>query len=246
MNRILFSGMKKCKNGCKYCFSNWSEYKKQTPLFESEMLENIDVIYPTCDSEILDEVEYLKVIKKIFEINPNIIISISTKSLVSEKFVEKINIINSDNDRKGFVKLSVSFTNKYNIKSLEPKAANYDERLKNLAVFKSYKIPLSVNIKPILPFVENSEYYEIINDTMQYTDLYLLGSLYVSKNTNFFKNYISEVYNTEKKVVKWLYYEPLWEVVQSKEKIGIIRHHIQYIGKKALDSDLEVIACLKG
>ncbi|GAI01245.1 unnamed protein product, partial [marine sediment metagenome] len=109
-------------------------------------------------------------IEKSILIKDYTIISFSTKAKMNNNVIEKINLINQNltNKNKGFIKVSVSITNKSMIDELEPFASSFEERIETLKLLNKYKIPNSVILKPILPFIDVEEYQEIINKASKY------------------------------------------------------------------------------
>ena len=221
MNRKLLSSKLKCPNGCKYCFADFQDYYNKTQIGTDE---KVDIIYPSCDSELfLSEVEG-------FLLNQNNIkiISLSTKKIISQDNLTRIKELNETilNNRKGFIKLSVSFTCKNDTNFIEPKCASYEQRLELLARISSFDIPTSVIFKPILPFIKAEEYYEIIKETKLYTDLYLVGGLYFERDSKFNKDYNLSQYLVENREVNWLEHKPVWPYIPSYELIDKVKSKI--------------------
>jgi len=236
MNRKLLSSKIKCPNGCKYCFANFREYFNKTQI---GIEEEIDIIYPSCDSELfLSEIEGFLVNQKHIKI-----ISLSTKNIISQENLCRIKELNETilKNRNGFIKLSVSFTCKNMVSIIEPRCATYNQRIELLSKISSIDIPTSVIFKPILPFIPVEEYYEIITDTMMYSNLYLIGGLYFEKNSKFNEEHTLSQYLTENREINWLEHKPIWAYIPSTDIIDKIKSRINEFNLQAFDSDISLI-----
>jgi DNA repair photolyase len=236
----------KCKSNCLYCFAHW-------PIDDTnfDKLRDFDedvIIYPFCNDDIIDSdstdniIQYLE--KCLIIQSKKAIVSISTKSNVPEVFLEKIEQINKEHDDHGFIKLSVSFSCKKESNVIEPNAASYKNRLELLRKIADHNIPTSAILKPILPFIELTEYYEIVRDVSAYTNTITIGSLYVNDDTSFYNDYIKGRYTTTKKQVKWLKNLPLWKVIESSAKVSKLQDYINKNNMKCFESDAEYINSL--
>lgn len=238
MKRVFLSFNEyKCTNQCRYCFDNWDIEKNNFDILE-DYHEDV-VIYPYCNNDIIDSSETLTYLKECISIQSGdrVIISISTKNDLSSNFLEQIKGINN----KGFVKISVSLTNKNMIDKIENKAASYSTRLDLLKKLKALGIPTSVILKPILPFISLEEYYEIIEDVKDFVENFVLGDLYVKENDDFYKSYIHDKYNINKRNVSWLKNEPSWLIVESLEKRTKIQEYLKEKGIEFYLSDIDHI-----
>ena len=142
---------------------------------------------------------------------------------------------------RGFVKLSVSFSNKYSIDKLEKGTAPYRQRVKLLEQVQNMGIYTSAIIKPILPFITLTEYKEIIDD-LAFIEKFVLGDLYVDINSRFYKEYIDGKYDMSIRKVAWLNEPECWNVIEDVEK----KHQLyKYIEKKCceyFESDIDLIS----
>jgi len=247
MNRKLYSSPKSCSFKCKYCFRTIDDYKEQEIFNSHVFYDDFDIIYPSCDSEIIINKELFDYIEKSILIKDYTIISFSTKAKINNNIIEKINLINHNliNKNKGFIKISVSITNKSMIDELEPFASSFEERIETLKLLNEYNIPNSVILKPILPFVDIEEYEEIIDITSKYTKYFLLGGLYISKKTEFYDQYIKGKYNSIEKTVKWLDNNPKWDYIEDKEKMSVIKSYIKNKNLKYFEDDISLLQHLK-
>jgi DNA repair photolyase len=244
--RNFFSGKTSCPFGCLYCFADFEGFKKMELINfneEQDTQNNVLIYYPSCDSEFIWTREFDLFIEKLFNSEQKAIISISTKARLKESILSKIKSINEIliPRKSGFIKLSVSFSTKSRIGEIEKGTLPYIQRIDQLRVFKEMGIPSSVILKPILPFIENEEYAEIINDTSDLTMYYLLGGLYLSNNSDFYKDYIEGRYTTVQKEADWLPYKPEWVFIESGEKIAALKNYIINKGKDVSLSDVELL-----
>lgn len=235
-----------CRNNCLYCFARWpidgTNFDKLCDFNEDV------IIYPFCNDDIIDSdsidsiIQYLK--RCLVIQSKKAIISISTKSNVPEIFLERIRQINKEHDGHGFIKLSVSFSCKKESNIIEPGALSYNNRLELLGKIVSYTIPTSVILKPVLPFVELTEYYEIVRDVGIYTNAIIIGSLYVNDDTSFYRDYIENRYRIITKQVKWLKNIPVWKVIESDEILSKLQDYIKQNNMKCFESDAEHLCSL--
>jgi DNA repair photolyase len=238
----------KCKNECLYCFGRWNiEHANFDCL--TDFNENI-IIYPLCDNDISDLEDsgaILDYLEKCLSIQSKYsIISVSTKTDLPLSFIEQVRNINRLYVNRGFIKLSVSFSSKNYISVLEPGSASYRERISLLKNISEYSIPTSVILKPILPFVDIREYFELVSDINKYTNAVILGDLYVDSHDKFYKEYIQNKYTVTERKVSWLKNLPVWSVVESTEIIGALKNYISSIGIKHYDSDSEHLCSIMG
>jgi DNA repair photolyase len=173
------------------------------------------------------------------------IISISTKSNLPLSLLEQISQINDRYKDRGFIKLSLSFSCKDSISILEPGTASYEDRMLLLKKISECDIPASVILKPILPFVDMENYYDIVKDTSIYTSAIILGGLYVNEHDVFYKKYIKDKYSVTKRNISWLKEYPIWCVVESLDRIEDIKKYVVAHGMKYYDSDSEHLSYIK-
>lgn len=255
-NVLFFSSPVTCRGGCFYCFAKTDDYVNTShPLFQKKFLERfikdevINIVYPFCNTDI--NFISIKELEEIFSTmlsvahNRTLIVSISTKYLLDS---EKICLL-SDFNREllvkstGFLKVSVSLTNKYSIEEYEPMTSNFHDRVKCASNLKEHGIPTFLLLKPLLPMISVKEYIEILEDFLSVTDAYLvLGSLYV------FKEFASKILDAShfnivyKKIPSWfagrkregrqlLKYE-------DKNKYSTIKDYAIKMGYKVFDQDV--------
>jgi DNA repair photolyase len=244
--REFYSGSDKCNLGCLYCFADIEGFRKLDVVnFKGKNSESDDVLiyYPSCDTEFNWSDNFDKFINKLVDSNTKSIISISTKGKLRKSIIEKIKKANDILIKQniGFIKFSVSITNKSMISVIEPHASSYQERLDLLNYLNDQEIPSSVILKPILPFIETKEYIEIINDTIPFTANYLLGGLYVSKESVIYNDFIKDKYETTERKADWLSYKPMWTYIDSTNKMNILQEYINNNNKNSFFSDLELL-----
>ncbi len=249
LNRKFNSGLNKCKLGCLYCFADFNEFHKLDSITIPRKPENdlsISLYYPSCDTEFILTQKFEEFVQKLIQDKSKAVISISTKGILRKGLLYKIQHYNNilKDGGIGFIKFSVSFTTKYGIKQVEPRASEYFRRLALLDYICEKGIPTSVILKPILPFIPEEEYIDIVNDTKNICNKYLIGGLYVSESSEFFKNYIENRYVTELKVVDWLPYKPEWKFISSEDKVRNISNYISMIGSEIYESDENLVKSL--
>jgi DNA repair photolyase len=247
MQRKLYSSKYGCSNKCLYCFANFEQYSKQELFTSNEIEQKFEVVYPSCDSELNIDSDLLEYVNKAKLLKNFTVLSFSTKKIIPDEILKKIKEVNSGllkHDR-GFIKISVTITNKTRINELEPNSSSYIERIQSLKSLKEYNIPCSLIIKPVLPFISDDEYYQIIDDIRDITNDVLIGGLYVDTKSLFFKNYIDGKYPIEKKKVSWLRDKPTWYYVDNNPKLKRIEEYILKNDLNYYDNDLELIYSLK-
>ena len=240
-DRMMLHALIDCPYQCQYCFAKWEKY--QNNFMSIENIGNNIIIYPFCDSEILFQ-NYKdclsSIVDKSINENKRIIISISTKTNLSNSILNDLELIHEKlKINSGFIKLGVSFSNK-SISSIEKGTSIYWERIDLLRRLSKYSIKVAVVLKPILPFIVLNEYIEIVNDTIRFTDKYLLGGLYVQEQTGFYKKYIQDKYITELRKVNWLT-GVSWLYIDSTKTQKEIEGYVLTQGKSVFNSDQELI-----
>lgn len=242
--RKLYSATAHCNAGCKYCFTKWDGIYAEQPVFGVEHTPSKEaVVYPCCDGEFFAQSNYIEIAKSMMKDMDKIYFSISTKSVVTDQMLSTIadlnNLLRSEN--KGFVKFSISVSNKTQVDVLEPETLTYSKRLETAHQLVSAGIPSSLTLKPVLPFISNEEYFSILSDFSSVINRVLIGGLYVCPNTKFYKEYIEGKYSTEKREVEWLVNKPVWDYVEDANKTEQLKNFGVHLGMQIYDSDIEVI-----
>lgn len=236
--RLFESRKTECSAGCKYCFGKWENY---TLFKENGIIEDNAIIYPNCDGNFFDEY-FLESVDKIKEIRARgIVISISTKHVISDKQLLLIEEANKylQNSNRGFIKLSISFSCAESIFDIEPGTSLYNDRIEQIRKIVKKDIPYVTIIKPILPFVKFDEYKRIIDDTILYSPNYVLGDLYIDEKNAFYKQYIKGKYHIYYRTVSWN--NNNWGVVESLDIKKRIVDYIEMKGGNAYQSDIEAV-----
>lgn len=251
MNRLLLSGALGCPASCLYCFAKFEQPLDLTTIQNTDFQSTgigAEIIYPCCDSEFSRSAAFIERLDIVAKSRSFTIFSLSTKRALSDDFLNNL----SDLDHKmrrsnhGFIKLGVSFSTKSQCNEIEPRAASYRDRLKMLGQIKNSRIASSINIKPVLPFISQEEYIELVNDTLDLQIPYLVGGLYVSKKSSFFKQYIAGKYKTSERIVEWLPQKPSWHYVESEKTIEAIKKRVGARQGKVFDSDPELLMEISG
>lgn len=243
MERVLYSLKTKCPGGCQYCFAKWNEYAPHFSSPSSEFQINRiqkHIVYPCCDGDFITCDSFFDIIGEL-STKKNLIISISTKQLLSKDTLKILKDINENlRINGGFLKLGVSLTTKSMIKEIEPGTTSYQERIETLVHIIDSEIPVAVTIKPILPFIPLEEYQEIVDDTA-FVGQYVTGSLYVCPDTDFFRKYILGKYPYSLRKVNWINDECKWLYVLQDERIELLRNYISAKGLQEFSSDVSFI-----
>jgi len=217
LKRKFFSAVNKCSSGCGYCFAKWDNYTKY-PHFSCESInENDLIVYPCCDGNIFDD-SFDKLLAEALKVKNRVFLSISTKNDISEermnKLVEINNLLKSHNN--GFLKLSLSFSCLSIIDIIEKNTLPFDKRLSLIKDIIDRGLTYVTIIKPILPFIQKEEYKSVIDNTVNLSKNYIIGGLYVNKNTDFYKEYNLEKYPAYEKPVSWLPNNEKWLYIEDE------------------------------
>lgn len=245
MNRCFVSSKQECKGGCKYCFAKWTDYQKFPQSIQ--VLDNT-IVYPNCDGNFFDGncKELLEIIRNLN--NENIIVSISTKFNLDNNTLFKLQELNDHLKRNnnGMLKLSVSFSCEKSILEIEPGTMVYQERIDLVRRITGFGIPYVTVIKPILPFIDIDEYKKIIDDTIKYSNMYVIGELYVQRESTFFEKYINDKYCVvESKEVSWNGKNGRWMTVSDLERRRFIVEYIKESKGMAFESDQDALVFMK-
>lgn len=240
--RKLFSGKETCSANCAYCFAKWPNYVKQPILDIQQIPDGGVILYPCCDSDICENETEWDHLWAIATRAAKLYVSISTKRWIPDKLILQYQRLNQylREQKKGFVKISISLTTKYQIDQIEPGTDDYYRRKQLFEQLQELGFMSSLIFKPILPFVSEEEYQEIITD-FPTCDFFLLGDLYVHTETEFYKRYIYNQYPEKLRKILWLNSCPSWRYVAQDDKIRKIAQFIVLQGKEAFYSDRDVI-----
>ena len=239
MDRLFYSYGAPCQLNCKYCFAASECYSRRYPFDFHVATNEPSIVYPICDSDISvlndDFDRFLSFLE--LESHSNII-SISSKGYVSNKLLNRLATLNERMlSTGGFVKFSVSISNKSRIIEFEPNATPYSDRISLLEKLNDIRIPTSLNIKPILPFIGSDEYLSIVEDVSGLIDNILIGDLYVFPSDRFFEDYIRGKYQIVKKQVPWIKEGTEWMVVRSEEQRDAIMKTAEIHNINIFESD---------
>lgn len=218
-------------------------YCKLPHLESADLSEKRAVIYPCCDGNFFDQNELFESVKEVAKSMDKVYVSISTKSSINDEKMAKLTQLNQEllSEDKGFVKLGISLSNISMISEIEPGTISYAERLSLAKQIKETSILLAVTIKPILPFISTEEYCQIISDFSEYTRYFLIGGLYLNKESKFYLNYITREHSIQKRVVEWLPDRPEWEYIEDDKQFQQIRKYAEKKGVLLFDSDVDLI-----
>jgi hypothetical protein len=247
LDRTLFASTRSCQYGCRYCFAKFDQFAPSHPLpsFSDERLREDDILYPTCDGEFFSDRRAVSKLENLVNSTRKLVrVSISVKSRISARQAHSLRLLNDClvSAGRGLIKCSISLSTKHQVKEYEPRTPSYLHRLDALRMLADEQVPTSVNLKPILPFVSEAEYGEIIADTAPYTTVYLVGGLYIDSTTEF-GNMIKSVYSSfiTNRLVDWLPNRPTWEYCENPQQLESVRQSIFASGNEAFDTDLLVM-----
>jgi len=246
MTRHFFTTNIKCPNKCLYCFEEFNNYKFPTISFAEIENMNHCIIYPTCNTELLNIDSLIHVFEEyISKSNKNNIFSFSTKNNIKEDNLFLLTEINNKLKAKniGEIKISISLSNKDSISELEQGTATYLERLSLAERLFKNGIKTNVIIKPVLPTISIKEYKEIINDFLSIgIRHFVTGSLYFQENTPFFDKYIRDKgYNVTTKNIQWIKNSPSWQLIDSNNTIQELSEYINSLNGYHYCSDKDLL-----
>lgn len=232
LKRKFIRSKKKCPFKCSYCFAElgcYTSVSQSLSTIEFAEVKGKTIIYPSCDSELFLTDSYIESLKRLISKCDTPIISFSTKQKLCDNDLDKLFQLETElKNLDGFLKISVSISNKYMLSSIEKGTSSYEERLETVNKLQVKGIYTSVNIKPILPFISDEEYFEIVDDFGKYAEFFMLGDLYIDKTTPFgveiIDNYSDFITTKE---VSWLPNSPKWLVCQSSNKVEKIKERIK-------------------
>lgn len=222
-------------------------YKDELGLVSFESVPHDDgaILYPACDSELaLNSPLLSRLEDAIASSQGRVYVSVSSKASIPARVIDRIAQLDHRlrSSRRGFFKVSISFSTKISISEFEPRTSSYEMRLHSLALLRSRDIACSVNLKPLLPVVDLSEYYEIVDDCRPHTDVFLLGGLYLDPASSFGQKMSrSFPHLIRVRRVNWLSHRPLWPCLIDDEQIDSMATYIRVRDAWAFESDANVI-----
>ena len=242
--REFFSASTPCSSGCQYCFAKWDNRRTGfLQLGDVKPIEDGTIVYPCCDGEFLGQPGYIECMRSFSQQSKEVYFSLSTKQSISDEEIEQLKNFDRDlrSANRGFVKLAISISNISLLEELEPGTISYLQRLALAEKLQKSGFFFSVTIKPILPFIDAAEYCTIINDFSKYTNCFLMGGLYINKETKFFSQYILPGTKVTRRVVNWMPEHPEWDYIEDEAQFQRIREYASQTGCLTFDSDEELI-----
>jgi len=206
-NRVLIYSQLSCPLGCKYCFAgdlNFNQKEnasylstKQIELI-NKLPEDINLIMLGCDTEFLqNKEEALTILKKLSNLNKDI--SIVTKLLLSENFIEELKKIDNNLRKNGNIFVfSMSVPCLDSAKNWEPGVPSPKDRIEVLKNVYEKGIKTSVALRPLLPTVSDKELEKIIDLTKNYCSGYYSGPLYLKEIDNSLLDFNNPDFKIEK------------------------------------------------
>jgi len=235
--RLFCSGHDRCKNGCIYCFSDWSEGQYFGEL-SAVQAGDVSVVYPICDSEVLYQTQdfFARLCDYAEKAAHPVVFSISTKCPWTTRQLDRIEAFNRT--YPSVIKLAVSFSALEHLPQTEPRALSFEGRLALLAELTKRGIPTNILLKPLLPFIGEDEYRRLIFRCAPLCRRFVVGDLYVSPGTPFFEEYISGRYPLLSKYSTWMQKEVVYVRHPDYEKI---LSAVGEAGGQVWESDLSMI-----
>lgn len=234
-----------CQAGCKYCFAKWANYERNSAwIVDQEELDSDQMLlYPCCDGDFFNQIELIEDIRRFSESYAKVYVSFSGKIWPSENHLKQVAELNDwlTRSNKGFAKFAISLSNSSMINAIEPKTMAYESRIKLAKRMSSIGIPLSLTIKPVLPFISENEYASILEDFNPYLNHVLIGGLYVNKDSNFYQEYLQNNFSCIKRRVTWLPNQPEWEYIEDPELMAKIKSSAEYLNMKVFTSDSSLV-----
>jgi len=237
-----------CKASCKYCFAKWPDYSPQPHLgYDQEIMgENRIVLYPCCDGDYFNLLGFIEDVKHLSLAYDKIYVSLSRKTAPCDDQISQLLSLNEwlVAEEKGFVKFAIALSNRSMLEEIEPSTMSYQQRLELARVLSSLKLPLSLTLKPILPFIPFSDYSSILEDFRPYLTHVLIGGLYVNKDTAFYEKYILKHYTSTKRQVVWLPNNPEWDYIEDPLLMEQNTDYADNLNMKVFTSDYPLIRSL--
>ena len=247
MRKFLSAGIP-CEAGCKYCFAKWVNYKQQPAIgFEQETIDSDQIIlYPCCDGDFFNQIDLVDIIKQFSESHTKVYVSLSSKIWPTENQINQLVGLNEwlAKTNKGFVKFAISLSNRSMLDEIEPATMSYEQRIELANYINSIDLPLSLTIKPVLPFIPKDEYASILEDFSPFLNHVLIGGLYINKSSCFYRDYLQNDYVYTKRRVTWMPNHPAWDYVEDAELMEEIKTFAQKLNMKVFTSDSAVVKSL--
>lgn len=240
-----------CSFGCSYCFANFSQYERPLWLSELEanlsLAEDIDVIYPACDSDLFARPDAISVLRRVASLGKSI--SISTKASLSREHAKQVADIASTLSQAGHVlKVGISVSTNSSIQQIEPRTPSYIARLKTVERLRTEGVVTALVLRPLLADVPDEEYLDIIRDFEPFVDSVLLGDEWLDKSKTNPRRGLDDLAVPEaivrSRIVAWAQGGPIWEERLTLGRIEGLTAAVQSLGMTPYTSDLDLMADL--
>lgn len=241
--RIFLQGPQACPFSCQYCFADLLCFQEAKSTLDGLVDKQAEILYPSCDTEVGLAKHRITDITELATMASAIAVSVSTKRRLSDSFLTGLLELKRRLNGLGvLLKVSISVSTKYQISGIEKGASSYSERLEMASTLREHKIASSINLKPILPFIDASEYLEIVDDFIDKCPNFMVGGLYLSGESLFGKSILKEYPNlVSDKPVDWIPGKPIWKFCYDKEKINSIITYINTLGGFGYLSDKDFV-----
>lgn len=189
-DRVLTYSQLSCPLDCRYCFVddlNFNQQKHVSYLSErqqeliDELPENVNLIMLGCDTEFFQSRKgALAVLEKLARQNRDV--SVITKLSLNQEFILQLREIDEKlKSHDNFLTFSTSIPCWESAKVWEPKAPDPQSRTRTLKLVNQSGIRTLLALRPLLPTIPDEELREVIDRTVQYTDGYYSGPLYLKE-----------------------------------------------------------------
>jgi len=187
-DRVLTYSQLSCPLDCTYCFvdeMDTNQKKKVAYLSDKqfgllkELPEEVKLIMLGCDTEFFQQREAsLKTLEHLAELGKDI--SVITKLYLSKEFIAKVAKIDKQMSLSGKrIAFSISVPCGSSFRRWEPKAPSPEKRIESLRYAHEEGLLTMVAIRPLIPTVSNEELKDIIDKTIDISQGYYSGPLYL-------------------------------------------------------------------
>jgi hypothetical protein len=240
---MLTIDRRRCRFGCTYCFSDFSQYEQIPSLADVEatptMLDGIDIVYPACDVDLFARRDANNVLLRCEALGRSI--SLSTKAELAAAVLDGIEETSARMQRHGQVlKVGVSMSTKSRVSDIEPGTADYEVRLSNLASLAERGVPRALILRPLLQEIDFFEYESMILDCSPYVDAVVFGGEWLEAGGAA----LDERSGVTWQEVAWLRDRPSWPHREDEKLETRLAECASSLGLRVFDSDLLLMQAL--
>lgn len=236
---MLTIDSRRCPFGCVYCFDRFEQYEGVPTMATVEetptMLADVDVVYPACDVDMFARKDFAAVLSRCLAFDRHV--SISTKAAITTSMAAQIGEVAEALRAQGrILKVGVSLSTRDSIDRLEPRTSGYAERLTSLSKLREHDVPTSLNLKPILAEVHDSEYLLVLEECAALTNRLLIGEEWLDDRV-----VREEDRSHVRAVVDWLPGARPWPLALSPHRRSRLVAASAELGYIAYESDLTLM-----